>query len=140
MNNTSSNENIRNGNHSRVDVDRSVDNGDRDTLSIDSLEGSVCQQAAVSDGALNHVVSQDAAERLGAEIGKSGSDGLESGVGRGEDGNIAKAIDGFNQISSGKSACKRCEVKSTGSVGCRLRNSQDAVNDVDDTTSEVDVL
>lgn len=80
VNNTSSNENIRNSNHGRVDVDRSVDNGDRDTLSIDSLEGGVCQHAAVSDGALNHVVSQDAAERLGAEVGQSGSDGLEGGV------------------------------------------------------------
>lgn len=75
---TSGNQNIGDGDTSRVDEDGSVDNRNCDALSVDSLQSGVSQDAAVSNSALDDVVCQNAAECLSAEVRKSRSDSLES--------------------------------------------------------------
>ena len=65
---------------------------------------------------------------------------MEGFVGRREDGDIGSVVDGVKKVSRVDSTAQRREVSSRECVGCVLRNDQQAVDDVDDTASEVYVL
>lgn len=140
MHDTTGNQHIGNDDLSRVDEHASVGDGNSNVGAVDSLEGRVGQNVAVANGSLHDVVGQDRAEVGSAEVWQSRANGLESSVGRREDGDILETVDGADEVCGSQSAGEGGEVQ--GSRGHRggLRDSEDFLDDVDDTASEVDIL
>jgi hypothetical protein len=123
-----------------VDKDVSTVDRDREVAAVDGgKNSSVPQASAVTDSTLDDVVGQNIGHICGAEVGKSGTDGLESGVGRREDGNITEVVDGVDEVSGSEGAGQRSQTSGESGVGRLLGERKDAVDDVDHTAGEVNV-
>lgn len=123
-----------------VHEDFTVDDGDGDVVAAEGRDGAVGQRAAVGDCAVDDVVLQDRGGFFGGEVGEGGADVLEGGVVGGEDGEVRGGGDSF-----GKAGCVDCteEGAETGflSDGADVRREgEEAVNNVDDSTVEGNVL
>lgn len=140
VHNTVSNEDVGDEDTSFVDVDAAIGDGDVNVVSADSLDGGVAQSAAVGDSASNNVVPKDAAENLGGQVACERGNLLESGVVRGEDGDVFEAEESLAQIGGLNGSDKGGQLGSDGSVDDVLGDVEDVVDDVDDTTSKVEVL
>lgn len=141
VDNTVGDKNVRNNDAGTVNEDLSVGNGDGQVGAVGSLErSSVLQSAAVADSAGDDVVSEDAGYLLSGEVGKTGTDGLESGVVGREDGDILGGVDGIDKFSCTKSTGERSQSSGKSGLGSGLGDSKDSVDDVDHTTGEVDIL
>jgi hypothetical protein len=141
VDNTIGHKNIRSNNTGTVDEHLSVSDGDGQISAVSSLEGtSVSQRAAVADCAGDNVVGKHAGDLLSGEVGKTGTDSLESGVVGGEDGNILGGVDGVDKVGSVESTGERSQSCGKSSLRGGLWQSKDSVDDVDNTAGEVNIL
>lgn len=133
-------EDIRNDNLGLIDKDIAIMDGNVDILALGSSKRAVPQRAAVSDSAIDNVVLENALEVVAAEITHNGTNiGKCSVVGR-KDGNVLLLDDVFSEVSLSKGANDGREVGGDGNVGEVLGDAEDAVDDVDGTAGEVEVL
>jgi hypothetical protein len=123
-----------------VNKDISTVDGNCEVAAVDGRKNSsVPQTGAVSNSTLDDVVCQDIGDVCGAEVGESGANGLEGGVGRCEDGNITEVVDGVDEVSGSEGAGQRSQASGQSGVGRLLGERKDAVDDVDHTAGEVNV-
>lgn len=134
-------QNIRRDNTGVVHEHVTIFEADRDIPTAHGRDaGAVLQGRGVSNGAVDDVVRENGGHLLGCKGGESRSDGLESLVIWRKDGDVAERIDCVDELC----ACKRAREGGEAGIdgGCRSIHGkgEDPVNDVDDTTSEVDIL
>ena len=86
------------------------------------------------------MVCQNVSDLLGSEVGKGRADVLECLVVGCEDCYIRCVVDGVDEIGCVESAAEGGEACSREGVYGSLRQDQQTVDDVDDTSSEVYVL
>jgi hypothetical protein len=114
MHNTVGNKHIGSNDACAVHEDLSVVDGDSQVLAVDGLEHSAVLEArAVAHGA---------------------------GVGGRENGDVRGGVDGADEARRVESTAEGGQACGGEGVGCDERDSEDVVNDVDDTAGEVDVL
>jgi hypothetical protein len=141
MHNTVGNKHIGSNDACAVHEDLSVVDGDSQVLAVDGLEHSAVLEArAVAHGAGDDVVGQDVLDLLRGQVGETTADGLEGGVGGRENGDVRGGVDGADEARRVESTAEGGEACGGEGVGCDERDSEDVVNDVDDTAGEVDVL
>lgn len=138
--NTVGDENVASDNAGVVDEDASLVDGDGQVGAVSSTEnGSVGKTRAVADSAVDYVVGQDVGDVGGGKVSKTTTDGLESGVRGREDGDIRGVVDNIDKASGVERPAKGDQVGSGKSVGSILWQSKEVVNDMNDTTGEVNV-
>jgi hypothetical protein len=141
VHNTVGDENIRSDDAGTVHENLSISNGNGQVCAVDSLErSSIGQTAAVTDSSGNDVVSKDAADLLDGEVGKTRANSLESGVVGCKNGDIFGSVDSLDEVGSGEGTSEGRKTSSDGSAGGRVGNSEDSVNDVDDSAGEGNIL
>lgn len=140
VDNTVSDENVGDDDLSLVDVDSAVVNLDVNLLTSSSGESTVLEVGAVANSVVDNMVLEDAHEIRLAGIGEDGANVGKSAVAGRKDGDVLGAGEVGDQLSLGESASSGGEVASNGSVGEVLGDGENTVDDVDDTTSEVEIL
>lgn len=141
VNDTTGDEDIRGNDTRGVDKNRAIVNGDGQILAVDSRDdGAVPQGAAVSDSAVYDMVCEDVGQVSGGEGTETRADGLEGSVPGREDGYVAEAVDSGDEAGVGERAGEGGQAGGDGGVGGALGEGEDAVDDVDHTAGEVDVL
>lgn len=137
---TVSDENVGDDDLSLVDVDSAVVNLDVNLLTSSSGKSTVLEVGAVANSVVDNMVLEDVHEIRLAGIGEDGANVGKSAVAGRKDGDVLGAGEVGDQLSLGESASSGGEVASNGSVGEVLGDSKNAVDNVDDTTSEVEIL
>lgn len=140
MEDTVGDENIRNDNLGLIDKDITVVDGNVDLLTLGSSKSAVPQRAAVSNSAIDNVVLENALEVIAAEITHNRTNIGKCGVVGSKDGNVLLLDDILSDVSLSKGTDDGREVGGDGSIGEVLGDAKYAVDDVDGTTSEVEVL
>lgn len=123
-----------------VHEDFAVDDGDGHVAAAESGDGAVGQRAAVGDCAVDDVILQDRGSLLGSEVAQSRADVLEGSVVGCEDGQVGCGVDGFCQVGGVDCSEESTETGFLSSDTDIGRNSEDAVDDMDDTAVETNVL
>ena len=139
MNNAVGDEDIGKDDLGVVNIDVAVADGDLDALAVEGLDGSLLELAAVGNGAGDDVVLEDALEVLLADV----VEGAELGEGfvvGGEDSDALGLEEGVDELGRGGGAGESGKVGGGGGVDDVAGDGQDGVDDVDDTTLELDVL
>jgi hypothetical protein len=142
VDNTVGNEDVGSDDTGVVHEDTAVTDGDGELLAVGSGEGSsVLKGGRVANGALSDdMVGKDAGSVLSAQVAKSGANVLESLVVGSEDCDVGSVVDGFKQLCRIDGSTETNKVGSQQCVGSVLRDSQHAVDDVNNTTGEVNIL
>lgn len=140
MDNTVGNKNIRNDDLGIVDENIITRNGNSDILSLSSLKSSVLKQAAVADRSGNNMVLENTLQVIVAQVGENRTNGRESIVARDENSNVLGSSKLADEIGLGESTSSGAEVGGDDSVREIFGDLEKAVDDVDSTTSEVEVL
>lgn len=142
VDNTVSDEHVAGNNTGAVHEDASsVTDGNGQLLAVQSCKNSaVLEGGAVAQGVVDNVVSQHIGELLHGEVGESGSDTLEGGVRWRKDGQVGGVVHGIDELSRVEGSTEGRETSSGKSVGSVDRYGEKTVDDVDDTTCEVNVL
>ena len=86
------------------------------------------------------MVFQDAGQLSHGQVAHSGSNGLEGSIVGNEDSHIHEIVNRSDEVCVCESAGNGAESRSLRCSSNRLRDGEDAVNDVNDTAGEVDVL
>ncbi|KAI6776407.1 hypothetical protein HG530_000352 [Fusarium avenaceum] len=140
VDNTVGDENVGDDDLSLVDVDSAVVNLDVNLLTSSSGKSAVLEVGAVANSVVDNMVLEDAHEIRLAGVGEDGANVGKSAVAGRKDGDVLGAGEVGNQLSLGESTSSGGEVASNGSVGEVLGDGENTVDDVDDTTSEVEIL
>lgn len=125
---------------SAVDEDLAVGDRDCQVSAAEGGHGAVGERAGVSDGAVDGMVLEDAGGLFDGEVAEGGADVLECGIVGREDGEVWCRVDGRGEVCSFDGAEEGGEVRFCGCGGDVGWNGEDAVDDVDDTAGEVEVL
>lgn len=133
-------ENVRNDHLGVVDENLTIDNRDSHIFSLEGLESRVLENAAVPDRSSDDVVLEHVLEIVLAQVGEDGSDGGEGSVGGDEDGDVLGLTEVADEVGLGQSTGCGGEVGGDGGVGQVLGDLQKAVDDVDNTAGEVEIL
>lgn len=133
-------EDVGDDNLGRVDENLAVDDADVELGAVEGGQGGVGQATAVADDTVDDVVLEDIGEGLGGQVGGHAADGGKGLVGRGKDGHIGQAGQGVAEAGGSNGANKRSQVGGTRGRDDALGHGEDLVDDVDDTSGEVDVL
>lgn len=123
-----------------VDVDSAVVNLDVNLLTSSSGESAVLEVGAVANSVVDNMVPEDVHEIRLAGVGEDGANVGKGAVAGRKDGDVPGAGEVGDQLGLGESTSNGGEVGSNGSVGKVLGDSKNTVDDVDDTTSEVEIL
>ena len=86
------------------------------------------------------MVGQDIGDLLSGEVAKSRANVLDGLVAGREDGNVGGGVDGLNEVGGIEGSTQRGQAGGTECVRGSLGKDQQGVDDVDNTTGEVDVL
>lgn len=142
MNNTVSDEDISNCNASAVDEDATLlANGNSEVSAIECGQGSsILDARRVTDGTVDDVVGQDICQITSGEVGKSRADILESLARRSKNSNIGYSVNSIEEVGVVQSTAKGGEVGGSKSVRDNFRENEESVDNVNHTTSEVDIL
>lgn len=123
-----------------VHEDFAVDDGDGYVAATESRDSAVGQRAAVGDGAVDDVVLQDGSSLLGSEVAQGGADVLKRSVVGGEDGQVGGGVDGFGKVCGVDCTEESTQTGFLGDHADVRWDSEKAVDDMDDTTVECNVL
>jgi hypothetical protein len=140
MDNTVGDEHVGDNDLGLVDVDSAVVNLDVDLLASSSVERTVLKVGAVGNSVVDNMVLEDVHEIRLAHVGENGANIGKGAVAGRKDGNVPGAGEVGDQVGLGESTSNGGEVGSNGSVGEVLGDGENTVDDVDDTTSEVEIL
>lgn len=120
--------------------DFAIDDGDGHVAAAESRDGTVGKRAAVCNGSVDNVVLQDGSSLLSSEVAQSRADVLERCIVGCEDGQVRCRVDGLGQVGGvdcTKEGAEASFLSSDTDVG---RDGEQAIDDVDDTAVESDVL
>ena len=140
VNNTVGDEDIGDDDLGLVDIDSAVVDGNVDILAIGRSEGTVLECAAVAKSVVDDVVLENILEISLAGIGKDGANVGKRAVAGNKDGNVSFTGEIWQKLRLYEGASSGGKVGSDGSIGDVLRDGKNAVDDVNDTAGEVEVL
>lgn len=123
-----------------VHEDFAVDDGDGDVAAAEGGDGAIGQRAAVGDGAVNDVVLQDGSSLLGSEVAQGRADVLKRSVVGSEDGQVGCGVDSFGEVGGVDSTQESTQTSFLGDHADVRGNGEEAIDDMDHTTVECDVL
>jgi hypothetical protein len=133
-------ENIRDDDLGLVDVDSAVVNGNVKLLAIGSSESTVLESAAVAKSVVYDVVREDISEITLAGVGEDGTDVGKGTVVGNKDGDVPLTAEVGQNLGFCEGTSSGGKVGGDGSIGDVLGDAENAVDDVNDTTGEVEVL
>lgn len=140
MKNTVGDEDIRNNDLGLVDIDSSVVDGNVEILTIGSSEGTVLECAAVAKSVVDDVVLENILEISLAGVGKDGANVGKGTVAGNKDGDVPLTSEVGQKLRFCEGTSSGGKVGSNGSIGDVLGDGKNAVDDVNDTAGEVEVL
>lgn len=140
MDNTIGDEDIRDNDLGLIDKDSAVVNNNVELLTLRSGESTVLEGRAVAKSVVDNVVLEDALKVRLAQVGEDRTNVGKGAVARSKDSDVLLIGEVCDELGLGESASNGGEVGGNGRVGKVLGNGEDLVDDVDDTTSEVEVL
>ena len=117
-----------------------VDDGDGHIAAAESGDCAVGQRAAVGNGSVDDVVLKDGSSLLGGEVAQSRADVLECSVVGCKDRQVGCSVDGFCQVGGVDCTEEGTETSFLSGDTDIGRDGEKAVDDVDDTAVESDVL
>jgi hypothetical protein len=133
-------EDIRDNDLGLIDPDSSVLDKNVELLATSSVEGAVLKRRAVADGAGDDMILKNILEIRLAQVGQDGTNIGKGAVARSKDGDVPGAAEVGDQVGLGEGASNGGEVGGDGSVGDVLGDVENAVDDMNDTAGEVEVL
>lgn len=141
VDNTTAEQNIGVDDLGAVDVVAAVDVLNGQVLANEGghSSSSVRNIGAVEDAVVYNVVAQDRDELSGRSVGESITNGLESTVVRSKDSDIVEAAEGGCQVEFLSCASKGSQVRVCEGRSEVTRDGKSAVNNVDNTSCEVQV-
>lgn len=142
MNDTVGDEDVSDGDASAVDKDATLlADGNREVLAIEGgKDGAIHDIRRVADSAVDYMVGQYVGDIRIGEVGKSRANVLESLAGRREDSDIGCGVDSLEEVCRVQSTAERGKVGSCKGIRNDFRKGEESVNDMNHTTSEVNVL
>ena len=123
-----------------VHEDFAVDDGDGHVAAAESGDGAVGQRAAVCHGAVDDVVLQNGSGLLCSQVAQGRADVFERSVVGGEDGQIGCRVDSFSEVCGVDCTKESTQAGFLGNDADVRWDSEEAVNDMDYTTVECNVL
>ena len=105
MQNTARDENIGVNDSSSVDKDCTILDRNVETAATKGLDRAITERAAVRDGAVDHVILENACQLAYAKAASCTANSLESGVGWRKDGNVRSGVKSGEKV--GGQGCSR---------------------------------
>jgi hypothetical protein len=133
-------EDIRNNDLGLVDPDSAVVDNNVELLTLRSGKRTVLEGRAVAKSVVDNVVLENALEIRLAQVGEDRANVGKGAVAGSKDSDVLLIGEVCDELGLGEGASNGGEVGGNGRVGKVLGKSEDLVDDVDDTASEVEVL
>lgn len=133
-------EDVRGGDQSTVDEEVVTLLVDGEGAAVESGDlSAVSEVGGEDDGAVDNVVGENRGDGLAGSVGEDRGDVLESSVAGSEDGDVVGLVHGLEELGLDESTSKRRETSSSSGDSDVGGEGEDLVNNVDDTSSEVDI-
>jgi hypothetical protein len=116
-------------------------NGDGEVVAAQcGKRSAVLEARRVANRAFDNVVAQNIGKVLVRDVSKSRANVAERLVGWSKDGDVGRSVNRLDEVGLVEGTTQRAETGSGQSVRGNLGENEESVNDMNDTTGEVDIL